>query len=122
MQVQHHMTLKKIAEILDATIISSADDSNVDIQSAFSTDLMSHVLYYHAPNAVLITSLANPQVVQTASIAGIKIIVFTQNKKPAEDTVKLANEKKIPLLLTSLSMYTASGKLFQEGLEGIQNG
>ncbi len=116
------MTLKKIAEILEATIISATDSLDIDIRGAYSTDLMSHVLYYHAPNSVLITSLVNPQVIQTATIAGIKIIVFTENKKPTEETIELANQKKIPVLITPFSMYTASGKLFQAGLHGIQNG
>jgi len=115
------VTLKKIVEILRATIVSDADNSDIDIQGAYSTDLMSNVLYYHAPNSVLITSLVNPQVVQTAEIAGIKIIVFTQNKKPDKDIIELANQKKIPLLITPFSMYIASGKLFQAGLHGIRN-
>ncbi|MBI4847695.1 MAG: hypothetical protein HY808_03845 [Nitrospirae bacterium] len=112
------MTLKKIAEILDATIISDSDDLNVQILNACSADMMSAVLYYHTPNSLLITGLTQPHVIRTAEIAGIKTIVFVLNKKPDALTIDLAKQKKIPLLSTPCCMYTASGRLFSAGLPG----
>ncbi|MCK5426168.1 MAG: hypothetical protein KAJ34_00620 [Thermodesulfovibrionia bacterium] len=115
------MTINKIQEILEATIVSNVEDSdNIHIQGACSADLMSDVLYYSSQDFLLITSLIKPQVIRTAVIAGIKIIVFTQDKKPDKDTIELAQQKKIPLLVTSFCTYTASGKLYQAGLAGIQ--
>lgn len=112
------MKLKRIAEILEATFVSNPDNLDINIQWACSADLMSDVLYYFAPNSILITGLIKPQVIRTAEIAGIKSIVFVQNKKPDKDTIELAEQKKIPLLITPLCTYTASGKLFQAGLQG----
>ncbi len=112
------MTINKIAEILEAKIIADSDNADVDIQSAFSADLMSAVLYYHSPNSILITGLTHPNVIRTAEIAGIKVIVFIANKKPDINTIELAKQKKIPLLITPFCMYTASGKLYQSGMPG----
>jgi len=113
------MTLKKIAEILKANVISNSDNlEDINIQWACSADLMSDVLFYYAPHSILITGLTQPHVVTTAEIAGIKSIVFVQNKKPAKETVELAKQKRIALLTTPHCMYVASGKLFQEGLPG----
>jgi predicted transcriptional regulator len=111
----------EIVKILKAHVV--LDTGNLDevhIKGAFSADLMSDVLYYNAHDYLLITGLIKPQVVRTAFIAGIKIIVFTQNKKPDKDTLELAQQKKIPLLVTPLCTYTASGTLYQAGLQGIK--
>jgi len=112
------VTLKEIAEILEADILVDADNQDIEIQNACSADMMSAVLYYHAPNSVLITGLTQPQVIRTAEIAGIKMIVFVFNKKPEQVIIDMARQKKIPLLSTPFCMYSASGKLYQAGLPG----
>lgn len=118
MELKNTVTLKEIAEILEAEIIVNSDDPDIDIEGACSADMMSAVLYYHTPNSLLITSLTQPHVIRTAEIAGIKIIVFVLNKIPPESTIELAKSKHIPLLRTPFCMYSASGKLFQTGLPG----
>jgi predicted transcriptional regulator len=110
--------LKEIAEILDAEIIVDSVNQDLDIKSACSADMMSAVLYYHAPNSVLITGLTQPQVIRTAEISGIKLIVFVFSKKPEQAIIDMARQKNIPILSTPFCMYSASGKLFQAGLPG----
>jgi predicted transcriptional regulator len=110
------VTLKEISRLLDATIISDSIDMDMDIQSACSADMMSTVMYYHTANSLLITGLAQPSVIRTAEMAGIKAIVFVLNKKPDETIIELAGLKEIPLLSTPYCMYTASGKLYEAGI------
>lgn len=112
------MTVKEIAEILEADIVVNPENREINIESACSSDLMSAVLYYHTPNSLLITSLNHPHVIRTAEIAGIKIIVFVMNKKPDQNIIALAAQKNIPLLITPLCMYSASGRLYNAGLPG----
>jgi len=112
------VTLKKIVEVIEATVILNQDNLDINIQWGYSGDLMSDVLFYCTPHSILITGLTQPQVVTTAEVVGIKAIVFVQNKKPARETIELASQKKIPLLTTPYCMFVASGKLFQEGLPG----
>jgi predicted transcriptional regulator len=115
------MTLKEIAEILEADIIVNFAPEDLRIESACSSDMLSSILYYHTPNSLLITGLTQPQVIKTAEIAGIRIIAFVLNKKPSPSTVELAREKNIPIISTPLCMYTASGRLFKAGLPGCLN-
>ncbi len=112
------LKLHEIVKILDATVIADTGNLEVEIEVACSADLMSDVLYYSIPNSLLITGLIKPQVIRTAEIAGIKIIVFVQNKNPDKNTIELAKQRRIPLLITPFCMYTASGKLFRAGLPG----
>jgi predicted transcriptional regulator len=110
------VTLHQIKDILEAKVIIDSTDMDMDIQSACSADMMSTVMYYHTANSLLITGLVQPSVVRTADMAGIKAIVFVLDKKPDENIIGIAREKKIPLMTTSYCMYTASGKLFQAGV------
>ena len=110
------MTIKEISKILNATVINDQSDLKMDIQSACSADMMSTVMYYHTANSLLITGLAQPSVIRTAEMAGIKAIVFVLDKKPDENLIELAGLKEIPLLSTPFCMYTASGKLFEAGM------
>ncbi|HDZ62581.1 MAG TPA: hypothetical protein ENH40_05495 [Nitrospirae bacterium] len=115
------MQLKKIAEILEAQIVSNPDSLNKEIECACCTDLISNVLYYSSgQSSVLITGLIHPQVVRAAEVAGIEGIVFVQSRKPDTDTAKLAEQKGITLLISPFCMYTASGKLYNAGLLGHQ--
>jgi predicted transcriptional regulator len=115
------LRISEIAEVLEAEIIVDAESQDFSIDRACSADMMSAVLYYHSRNSLLITGLTQPQVIRTAEIAGIKIIVFVFSKKPEQATIDLAREKKIPLLSTPFCMYSASGKLFQAGLPGCSD-
>ncbi|GBE06406.1 MAG TPA: hypothetical protein ENG95_00705 [Nitrospirae bacterium] len=113
------MILGKISEILEAAVVTNPGNLDKDIKWAFSTDLLSNVLFYFIPDSLLLTGLIHPQVVRAAEVANIDGIVFVQGKKPEAETIALANEKKITLLVTPFCMYTASGKLYQAGLEGF---
>ncbi len=112
------MNLSEIIKILEATVIVQPDTEDFNIQRACSADLMSDVLYYHAPDSLLITGLTQLSVIRTAEIVGIRAIAFVFNKTPDAQIIEFAQKKKIPLLSTRFCMYTAAGKLYEAGLTG----
>ena len=112
------MTLEEIKEILKAEIIAGAKDLQMEIKMGCGCDLMSDVLAFIKSDSLLLTGLTNPQVVRTAEMADIKAICFIRDKKPDRETVELAKSKNLPLLLTTLPMFEACGKLYREGLVG----
>jgi len=109
------MTLREIREILGAEILSGDCDS-ITVERSYCADLMSNVLSYSIPNSLLITNLTNAQVVRTADVADIEAIVFCRARRPDPDTIALAARKKIPLLVTGLSMFDTCGRLYEKGL------
>lgn len=111
------MTLKRLIEILDAEVILGAGDMEREVLAVCSSDLMSDLLCFATrPNSVLVTGLINAQVVRTAEIADLKAIIFVLNKRPEKDTIELARQKGIPLIVTGLSRFTCCGLLYTEGL------
>ena len=78
---------------------------------------MSDVLAYSRPGSLLLTSLVSPQAVRTAEVADITAICFVFGKEPSADMIALAEDGDIPLLVSKYSLYCASGKLYEIGLE-----
>ncbi|MDN5351519.1 MAG: hypothetical protein PWQ12_437 [Clostridiales bacterium] len=116
------MDLKHIAEVTKANVIAYKEGMNYEVKAAFSSDLMSDVLAYVEGDVLLMTGLINHQVIRTAEMLDLKAILFVRGKRPAEDVIQLAEEKHIVLMCTQYTMFSASGRLFQSGLVGVEIG
>ncbi len=113
------MRLGEIKDILQAEILCGNEYLDYDVSYAFGSDLMSDVLAYVKGKTVLLTGLMNSQVIRTAEMAELNAIVFVRGKKPDGEIIELAQQNNMVLLTTRDTMYTASGKLFSNGLEGL---
>ena len=112
------MTIREIAETLDATWLCCEEEGDRVLRTAFASDMMSDVLAFVKEQAVLLTGLVNPQVVRTAEMMDMKVIVFVRGKVPGDAILDLARELDIVVLKTELEMFTSCGKLYQAGLRG----
>jgi predicted transcriptional regulator len=112
------MTLKEVKEILEAKVITGSNNLQMEIRMGCGCDLMSDVLAFIKSDSLLLTGLTNKQVVRTAEMADIVAICFVRGKKPDEETIKLAESKGLPLLITELPMFESCGLLYKRGLIG----
>ena len=62
------MTIREIAETLDATWLCCEEEDGRVLRTAFASDMMSDVLAFVKDQSVLLTGLVNPQVVRTADM------------------------------------------------------
>ena len=113
------MKLEKIQTILDARKLNKLNIKNIDAEMIMVSDLMSDVLSYCCPGALLVTSLTNTQTVKTAEVADLCGIIFTRGKQPSKDTIELAQKRNILLFVTDYSTFTVCGILHSHGLKGI---
>lgn len=111
------MRVAEISGILDAEVLTGKDLMDIEVFSACGSDLMSDVMAYVKESVVLLTGLINLQVIRTAEMMDIKVIVFVRGKCPLENMINLAEEKGIVLLKTKLSMFVSCGRLYEEGLK-----
>jgi len=112
------MVLSEIVSLIGAEIHTCNDKGDLIIKSACGADLMSDVMAFSKENAMLLTGLINPQVVRTAEMMDIQVIVFVRGKKPNCAMCELAEEKGIVLLSTALPMFTTCGVLYKAGITG----
>ncbi len=112
------MRLEEVKRILEAEVLTGSADLRTEVEMGCGSDLMSDVLAFIKSDSLLLSGLTNPQVVRTAEMADVKAICFVRGKRPTEETVRLAEVKAIPLLLTRLPMFEACGRLYRSGLAG----
>ena len=110
------MTIREIAERIEATVYAEPDQLDIDLQGAFGSDMMSDVLAFAADRDVLLTGLLNSQIVRTAHMLDMSCIIIVRGKKATEEIKTLAAENHIALLETKLTMYETSGRLYEGGL------
>jgi hypothetical protein len=46
-------------------------------------------------------------------------VILVRGKQPDQDMIALAREHALPLLWTPFTMFTACGRLFEQGLRGL---
>ena len=112
------MTIKQVMETLDAELLTPEADLTREVHAACGSDMMSDVLAYVKDQAVLVTGLNNPQVVRTADMMDMVCIVFVRGKKPDDLLLSLAQQRGIAVMSTDLTMFTACGLLYEQGLCG----
>jgi len=112
------MNLKEIIDTIEGELLVDAPDP-VDIRHACCSDLMSDVLMFVKPNMLLITGLTNPQAVRTADMAEAPVIVFARGKYPSRETLALAEQLEIAVVVSAYTMFDTAGRFFEAGLRGL---
>jgi hypothetical protein len=110
------MRLRDVLTLTAAKLMMSDADLDVEIRCCFAAYLMSDVLRYDLTQSLLISGLANPQVVRTAEMADVVGVLMVRGKTPLPETLALAAEVGIPFLVTSLTMFESCGRLYAAGL------
>ena len=113
------MKISEIKQILKAEVVSGHDHLDQNVAGCGGADLMEDVLAAVAKGAVLLTGLTTAQVVRTAQISGVAAIVIVRGKKPDLKVLELARYYNLPVLLTRYSLFVACGRLYMDGLRGL---
>jgi hypothetical protein len=112
------MTIGELVEILSGKILLEIHSLDEEVPRGGAADLMSDVLAFGTDRMVLMTGLTNPQVIRTAEMAGVTVIVFVRDKKPPHETIEMARDSGVTLVSTGYTMYEACGRLYAAGLPG----
>lgn len=113
------MKLSEIRPLLECEMLSGSNGTDIEVSFCLGADMMSDVLAFAEPGALLITGLTNSQSVRTAEIADAIAIIYLRGKKPDARALGLAEELSIPVMATKLGMFEACGRLHAEGVRGI---
>ena len=112
------MKISEIQKILNAKVHCGQDKLDMEVFSAFGSDMMSDVLAFVKNQPVLLTGLLNLQTVRTAMMVDTKCIIFVRGKTPDQNTIDLGEQNGMILMSTDERMYSACGKLYMNGLRG----
>lgn len=101
------MKVKDILNNNNFKLLSNESGLNIDIQSLFASDLLSHVMGNASEGSALITVLNNINVLGVASLLDMSCVIFSHGVKINDAIIKKSNELGIPLLSTKLSTVSA---------------
>ena len=118
-QIKRKMTLKEIAELLEAKVLCGQDRLNEEHETAFASDLMSDVLTLGDYNPVILTGLCNMQTIRTCEMGNLDIIVLVRRKKASEEMIEEAEDEGMVVMECDFSMFKACGLLFKAGMQPI---
>jgi hypothetical protein len=125
--VNYVMTKSEIQKILSAeTIYDCSTQPETGYDTVCACDMMSELLaimnHSNGRNRgiILLTGLANPQVIRTSELVDIRLIVFLRDKKPAPETVELARKCGITIMSTPHTMYKSCGILHEMKLNDVR--
>ena len=113
------MKISELVLLTEGRIVAGNSDADVNIERAFSSDLMSDVLTLDDHQIVLITGLANLQLIRTVEMADVPVVLLCRNKNATPEMIQLSNEIGIVLIETPFSIFRTSGILFQNGLKPL---
>ncbi|MBR4039039.1 MAG: hypothetical protein IKJ11_02945 [Clostridia bacterium] len=114
------MTVKEIAQVLDAQWLCCEEEENRVIHTAFASDMMSDVLAYVQEDTLLLTGLVNDQSIRTAEMLDLPCVVYVRGKNPHKQTIDRATLLGMPALSTQYTMFEACGRLYAAGLSAVE--
>ncbi len=108
-----------IVKALNAKVVVGEHLLNREVDFACSSDLLSDLLRFDHTNVVLITGLATIQMLRTAEVSDIRIIVLVRGKQATPEMIELAKELDMLIMEFPGSLFKASGILFGLGLKPV---
>jgi predicted transcriptional regulator len=113
------MKISEVVDILKAQILIGQDQVDTVITGGGAADLMDDVLAAAAKGCALLTGVTTVEVIQTAKIVQVGAVVIVRGKEPPEEMIAAARSHNIPLLLTDYSLFVACGRLYMNGIRGL---
>ena len=110
------MEISVLRDLLDAEVLCGEDRLDEEVETLFAGDMMSDVLACPDEIHCLITGLINQQVIRTADMMDIGVVVFVRGKRPPDEVVEMARQRDMVVILTQCRMFTTCGRLYQAGL------
>jgi len=113
------MKLSEIKDILNARVLTAGDDLGRNIVAGGAADIMEAFLSAVAKDGLILTGLMSEEVVRTATISQVGAVVFVRGQEPTARIIGQAESFNLPLLVTDYSMFVSIGKLYMNGLRGL---
>jgi len=114
------MTLADIVQLLEAEILLDNANLEREVPCAFASDLISDILMCTKEPTLLLTGLTNNQVIRLSDMIDLIAIVFVRGKRPLADVIEMAEERKLPIIATKMTLFRSSGILFNAGLRSCK--
>jgi serine kinase of HPr protein (carbohydrate metabolism regulator) len=106
------MKVKDIIQKIGLQVLSAKDSLNTEVSGGYTSDLLSDVIANSKEGNIWITLQTHQNIIAVAKLKDLAGIVLVNNRMPEEETLKKAEEEKVPVMLSQESAFAISGKLY----------
>ena len=111
------MKLKDLIKDLNLNVLTGTDLLKREVTGGYASDMLSDVLANADKGNVWVTMQIHPNILAVASSKDLCGIIVVNGRTPEAETLKRAEEKKIPILVSPWSTYRVVGKLYELGIK-----
>jgi len=105
------MNITEVAAALGAEICQGKFN-DTELNSAYTSDLLSDVMAHAKDGGALITIQAHKNTVAVAALVNISVIVICNSRPLPDDMLEAAMNEEIAVIRTKENQFTVSGKLW----------
>ncbi|KGG81195.1 DRTGG domain-containing protein [Caloranaerobacter azorensis] len=109
------MRLDKIVKELGLEVLTERDIEK-EVKGVYIGDLLSLVMANASENNLWITIQTHLNIIAVATLVGLSAILIAEGMEVEDETIKKANEVKIPILRSKLSAYELACRLYELGV------
>ncbi|NLD60455.1 MAG: AraC family transcriptional regulator [Clostridiales bacterium] len=110
------MTIRELADLTGATIVTKTVDADREVKCGYACDLLSWVMARGREGMAWVTVQAHMNAVAVAVLADMSCVAAAEGVKFDEAVVQKAEEEGVALLETSKSAYEVAGLLYGAGV------
>jgi predicted transcriptional regulator len=114
------MKLNDLVREFGLEVKAGSGNLEAEVTGGYVSDLLSDVLAHADDGALWVTLHIHQNIVAVASHKGLCGIILVQGRQPEQDTIKKAEEEKIPIMVSSLSAFELVGRLYKAGIRGAE--
>jgi hypothetical protein len=106
------MNIGSIASKLNLKVLSAPDKMTNNVTGGYTGDLLSDVMANSHEGDVWITRQVHQNIVAVATLKEHAGIVLINSCEPAKDTLERAIKENVPILISDLSAFELTGKIY----------
>ncbi len=105
------MVLKEIADRINARLVS--DDGNREILEVYAGDRISDLIEQATPHTLLVTNIANAQLIRVAELMDVPGICLVNGAQPAAELVTAAEASGTAIIVSPAGLFETCGRLYR---------
>lgn len=106
------MKLESIITALNLKVLTDQEELEQEITCAYVSDLLSDVMANAKAGDLWVTLQVHPNIVAVSTLKDLSGIVLVNNRHPEVETVKKANEERVPIFSTDKPAFELAGELY----------
>ena len=110
------MKIRELVKEMDLKVVSGELFLEREVNGGYASDLLSDVLANSRKGNIWITMQIHQNIIAVASSKELSGIIIVNGRCPDEETLKKAQEEKIPVMISKLFTYEIAGRLYETGI------